>query len=547
MNGQSKPSPETITTEDLKAITQAPKSEEPLVSESELPVHLVRSSRPIWIQPIPKLALIGFILIPLFGLAALLLNSNGRFKQAQEPTPPAPSNEIASQPEPVPEELSRLRQENGKLKANAAIGDQNTLQNRGGKNGKPDQKLRPSTQAITHSPKPTTPTAAPPPMISQMSSPKLVAAPVSLPPSYTPVTRSTERSQAQRDIHPVDPDPMHQWQQLAQLGSYGSSQSQMQTDDSVTPSSPIPTARLTPTSAIQPNDGIVANAAQAEAIWDQSNAEQPGLANDQNQKIQADQATENATIVDTQSETLTGNPSTQPPILIEAEAAIFQEQIQPPSLIAGANAPGVLATPLTLSNLHETASTQKAVPNQFTIVLTQPLKDSTGQVAIPAGTHLLVQVDQFSQTGQVQVSATTAVWQENGRQKELSLPSGAIQIRGENGMPLVAKPLENRGQAIAAMDAGQFLLGAVRRSAQLLTRSNSQIQTGNGTTIISERNPAPNLLAGALEGGTDAILSSIQERNKQAIKDIEQRPNSYFIPSGSAVQVFVNQSMQLPN
>ncbi|MBD1847989.1 hypothetical protein H6F89_32400, partial [Cyanobacteria bacterium FACHB-63] len=100
---------------------------------------------------------------------------------------------------------------------------------------------------------------------------------------------------------------------------------------------------------------------------------------------------------------------------------------------------------------------------------------------------------------------------------------------------------------IAAMDAGQFLLGAVRRSAQLFTRSNSQIQTGNGTTVITESNPKPNVLAGALEGGTDAVLGSIEERNKQAIKDMEQRPNSLLIASGSPVQVFVNQSMLLPN
>jgi len=359
---------------------------------------------------------------------------------------------------------------------------------------------------------------------------------------------------------------MQQWQQLAQLGSYGSSGSEhssnaewsdagrsldnsrsdrsqlAQAEDSEPSLQSIPTARITPTSAVQ------ADLDQTVEVADQSNVEQPRFETDPNQPARVDQTTPRETILETEPEISQSAPlTTAPSILKDAEAAVLQEQTRQHSLIAGENTPGVLATPVTLGDFRSTQATRKAKSDQFTIVLTQPLKDSTGQVAMPAGAHLLVQVDQFSQTGQVQLSATTAVWNENGLQKELTLPIGAIQVRGENGKPLIAKQLEDRGKAIASMDAGQVLLGAVRRSAQLFTRSNSQIQTGSGTTIITESNPKPNVLAGALEGGTDTVLSSIEERNKQAIKEMEQRPNSLFIASGSPVQVFVNQSMLLPN
>lgn len=570
MNGQSH---EKMTTEDLKAITQAPTVEEPLVNEGEFPVELARSSRPVWTKPVPKLALIGLLLVPVFGFAALFLAGGGRFKQAQKNLPQATTTETASQPETVPEELSRLREENGKLKANAAIGDQNTLQNRSSKNNKPEQKLPRipvnSTAKATDSSKSVTVASTPPQIVSQTSPPRLVSAPVSLPASsYTPVARSMAAKEQMTPIKAENqPDnSMEQWQQLAQLGSYGSSRSERSSDsewsnassfrrnpieersqlaqanEPENPLQSIPTARIAPTSAVQ---------ADIETVGDTDQVSETPAQNDiaqSERSTQVDQTTPKRTIAQTEiTQPVVQSPTSQPSILKGAEATILQDQIRQRSLIAGESTPGVLATPIILSDSRGTKATKKANPDQFTIVLTQPLQDSIGQVAIPGGAHLLVQVDEFSRTGQVQLSATTAVWTENGLQKELTLPVGAIQVRGENGKPLVARQLEDQGKEIASMDAGQFLLGAVRRSAQLFTRSNSQIQTGNGTTVITESNPRPNVLAGVLEGGSDAVLGSIEERNKQAIKEMEQRPNSLFIASGSPVQVFVNQSMLLPN
>jgi hypothetical protein len=158
----------------------------------------------------------------------------------------------------------------------------------------------------------------------------------------------------------------------------------------------------------------------------------------------------------------------------------------------------------------------------------------------------LVQVEGVAATGQVQLSATTAAWQEQGRTKEILLPTGAIQVRGKDGQPLIARQFTDKGKEIAALDAGQFLLGAVRRSAELYTRSNTRVQNGDGTTVVTEENPPPNILAGALEGGTSAILDTISERNQRAVEAIQNRPPIHFIKAGSPVQVFVNQSMQLP-
>ena len=562
MNGKSS---EHTTTEDLKAITEAPQLEEPLVSASEFPTELTRSSRPIWTKPIPKLLTIGAVLVPVFVLAAFFLVGGGRFKQAQKAQSPTPTSEGTPKTETVPEELERLREENGKLKANAAIGDQSTLQSNQSNTSRQAGKL-PKIDAKATASKPThssqtapIASASPPQIISRANPSRIISAPVSQPETARPIRLSEKPS---RSIEPTDSqavDPMQQWQQLARLGSYGSSShpedsspvewsnsnnSSQSTSEiaSNPPTDAVPTAQIAPTSAI-PADAVWTSDTTLDRATEPQNSDLEARVDDPSVISGAQPKTSNSSEAASDSSEVTA----QVPILKNEEAAILGEQVQQHSLIAGETSSGTLTTPLILDDSKDKSSARKPQSDQFTIALSQPLTDSVGQVAMPAGTQLLVQVDELSNTGQVQLSATTAVWDEGGSKKELTLPSRVIQIRGENGKPLVAQQFEDRGKEIASMDAGQFLLGAMRRSAELFTRSNSRIQTGDNTTVITENNPKPNILAGALEGGTDAVLNSITARNQRAIQEMEKRSNIRFIESGQPVQIFVNQSMLMPS
>jgi hypothetical protein len=227
-----------------------------------------------------------------------------------------------------------------------------------------------------------------------------------------------------------------------------------------------------------------------------------------------------------------------PDILTAEEARILQPPAAPASLVAGTQSNGSLATPVILDST--------AAGNNLLVVLSEPLVDSRGQVAIPAGGELVVQVEAFSDNGLVQLSATQAIWNDQGQARELVLPQGVIQIRGQGGTPLKAEAYDDIGPGIAAMDAGQFALGSIRRASELYTRPNTRVETGSGTTVVTAENPAPNVLAGVLEGGTDAILDTMTERNQRAIEELEQRPRIAYIEAGRPVQVFVNQSMQMP-
>jgi hypothetical protein len=214
------------------------------------------------------------------------------------------------------------------------------------------------------------------------------------------------------------------------------------------------------------------------------------------------------------------------------------EESQTKSLIAGTTATGILETPLVFDGAKSN--------ERFVIALVEPIADSAGNPTLPANSRLLVQVDGISATGRVQLSALSATWEEDGQTKELTLPAGAIQIRGEQGQPLIAQQFEDKGKELAALDAGQFALSAIRGASSQLIQPNTRVQTGSGSTVITQENQRPNVLAGAIQGGADGLLNTISERNKRAVAEIQQRPPIRYIAAGTTVQVFVNQSVQLP-
>jgi Bacterial conjugation TrbI-like protein len=183
---------------------------------------------------------------------------------------------------------------------------------------------------------------------------------------------------------------------------------------------------------------------------------------------------------------------------------------------------------------------------RFTVSLSEPIPDASGRTALPINTKLTVQVEGISPAGRVQMAAMTATWNQAGQTREMTLPTGAIQIRGSRGQPLLAQQFQDKGKELAALDRGQFILSAIRGASGQLIQPNTSVQTGNGSTVITQQNPKPNILAGALQGGADTLLTTIGERNKKAVEEIQQRPPIRYIAAGTTVQVFVNQSVQLP-
>ena len=516
----------------LREMMGAPDLAEALVAEEAFSSEPVQSERPFWKLPVPKLVLIGSALVPVFALAGVFIAGSRQGDAPETTTTTAEPNQAETQPQTVEAELEEARAEIAALKAQMALEDQGAVQTTtSGAPPRPTTTPTPSPPASAATPPRPTPqpvASAPPPTISARQASPAVSYPAPMPrPTTTPVvSRPSATSATSTPTAAPAVDPAERWQQLAQVGSYGSLPIPEEVAEPVAAPEPIAQAQFAyATSRPAPEPVSLPETMAANGSPNFSAAEPPDL-----QGI--DLLDEGSLAADD------GETVTYPDILTTEEARILQPSALPASLVAGTQSSGSLATPVILDSTAD--------GNNLLVVLSDPLVDSQGQVAIPAGGELVVQVDTVSDNGLVQLSATQAIWNDQGQARELMLPQGVIQIRGQGGTPLQADAYDDIGPGIAAMDAGQFALGSLRRASELYTRPNTRVETGSGSTVVTTENPAPNVLAGVLEGGTDAILDTIAERNQRAIVELEQRSRIAYIEAGRPVQVFVNQSMQMP-
>ena len=561
-----------ITTETLKALTGAPDLDAPLVDTEDFDSQPEPSARPLWKMPLPKLALIGTALVPIFLLASYFVLGGQKTNQPQQASS-SPETDTKQTGTDRSGEVNHLKQENAELKVDSALEGQSHLlaqENSSQVDGdltieeieepNPEPAASPArTTTVNHrsAPQPMR-TASPPPV------PRSVAQPIR--PRQVPQTPQMSA--------------VEQWQHLALLGSYGNiappetspqetpnatvqeASSTIATEASMflasaapMPAVLIPTAQVAPTSSLKSSTPVQRAELKPSSASESSqpiNELEPPLPTVITSLLELNESSlgveaESTERDDAEAIAESALQAIAPPsILHEAESTILTGQPRMQSLVAGSYEAGELVTPVILESGDEGNTRSEQGSQRFLVTLHEPLLNNQGTVAIPANSELLVEVEQMTETGMIQLSAVGVTWNEGTGQRELVLPPSVIAIRGQNGEPLMAEQFDDPGNEIAAMDVGQFALGAVRRTAELYTRSDARVETRNNTTIVTEDNPEPNILAGVLEGGTDAILDSIAERNRRAIAAMETRPPIWILEAGTPVQVFVNQSMQLP-
>ena len=221
------------------------------------------------------------------------------------------------------------------------------------------------------------------------------------------------------------------------------------------------------------------------------------------------------------------------------EAAILQGQpvaLPPtsPLLLTGTQAPAVLETPLIWAT--ETDSPQ------FLVQLTEPLLTATGEIGLPADTSLVAQVASVADSGLVQLAVVSFI--QAGQ--EIPLSAGAVQLRGVEGTPLIAQKYDDPGMDIARMDATMAAMAGLSRAAGLVNRpKTSSVITAAGGGAITQDTGEANLLAGILEGAFEQLSGQMEARNQAALDEILDRPVVWYLPTGTEVEVYVNQTVAL--
>ncbi|MEH2466844.1 hypothetical protein [Nostoc sp.] len=228
------------------------------------------------------------------------------------------------------------------------------------------------------------------------------------------------------------------------------------------------------------------------------------------------------------------------------------------SLAIGTSAKAVLATAIFGETTTKSGGGDETGEgkNVFVIKSQEALKSKDGTTVIPANTEFLAEISSINEQGLMQMNVTKLISQNNGNSTEQSLPSNAITLRGAQGKPLVANKFPSQGSSIASMDAGLFVLGGLAKAAELVNLPDTHLQAvspvtdANGTTTNTTTNsgyittitePRRNLAAGVVEGGLNSVVPQIAQRNQQAIAQMSQQTNVWFMKAGTTVELYVNQ------
>lgn len=518
---------QTPTKEQLKKWADAPdlcsstysqsnefKISQNLLAPGELDLEKLRSVRPISARAIPKVIFTALLLSPVFLIAVVFVNGiNLPSKNNAKIEAVKTENAKLANESDVSDETTQLKRELAQTKAQLALIQQQS--------NKEVDKLKSKEPAPSKvKPVPTKVVTQTPISRKQIQSvqqiPRAVSAPRREMYPSTKTAKSVTPKPAQSNqyrLASVTPNktvpktdislnPQERWQQLAQIGSYGGIPAES-TQTSVT--------EAPQGSVVAENPSSTPNSSGYQSAVYQINSKPAQLEESLTLEIQP--------------------PDVEP----ELEAPILQGQ--PRRFIsAGTTAKAILISPLAWDEAETTLS------ERFTVVLVDPLLTADGIVAMPAKTQLITEARSLSESGLVRLVAIAAIVQQDGQQYEIALSENVIGIRGEEGKPLIAQKLSNKRREISRRDAARFALGAIGRATGLINRPRAESVVSNqGTFSSSIQHQEPNFLAGIIEGGTNAILDDLDERNQEAIAAIKQRPDVFFLKAGSRVEVFVNE------
>ena len=466
---------------------ESPQQDSTSFEAHTIPPEELETEQSLSSNPFAKLALVGGATLAVVVVAGVFLsqimNSSNQRPRSNLVSPTVPSPAISEAPE------VNLAQEVEILKTKLALAEQVQTVRAAQENLRNRPAARVETPPVRES-TPTTLATSPPPIvrveriIQQPASPSVPMIQQPAPPSL-PIPVALEPTPPAVVIPEVSsPDPLKEWTRLAKLGSYG----QVNT----TGQSRVNTALSVPE-------------------------------------------------IRTHATNLQPEPT--PP---QPEILVSQGQSQnPKSVKVGTSAKAVLATAIFGETTRARNNDTQEDEHLFVVQLKEPLKSIDGAIAVPANTELLGEIRSISEQGLLQLNVVKIISEENGELIERTLPKNAIVLRAPQGKPLIANQYPNQAASIAGMDTGLFILGGIGKAAELFNRAQTEVSIEGGSTVVTNTNNRRNIPAGILEGGLRSIVPQISQRNQQAISQMMQRSNIWFIPAGQEVEIYVNRTVKL--
>ncbi|MBG1271337.1 TrbI/VirB10 family protein [Nostoc sp. WHI] len=494
------------TLEDLLEIDDANKTNGNKAPEPES--LLVPTKHTFVTSPWSRLAIIA---VPFgVGFLAIFLMLNGVFNPA-----PAPKSALKTiQETPTTEQAQQSDEGDGDARAKLALSDQANELNK----INIDQKEQPAQVKVSQTQK-VVPSTPPSPRSKSRPVPRTAPQPQPIRTYTPPPTRtsfSPRPSISARTLTPLD--PLEQLNKLRSIGSYGKI--------AYAETSTSKQSSLDPAQAFQnqPNEQT-----------DTNNLDQttPQNSSDSIEKIRPRwQATSKVNKI-----TLANN-------YLPQESQILQGK-QTRYLTVGSFATCVIVTPLVQTTVNSSEQTQTSNSNRSVARLQEDLRDNYGQVAIPSGTLLTVELASVD-GGSYAVASVRGIIKDN---TEYPISAGAISVTGEGGTPLIARRFQDRGGEIAQNDLFGGAVSALGKVGEIINQPDNEEEIEDEFTGRIRRRSSGNQrnLTGALMSGFFGNISqNLSQRNQRATQEITSRPNTWYIEAGTKVTITVNRSLELP-
>ncbi|MBC8121485.1 MAG: hypothetical protein H7Y22_06565 [Gemmatimonadaceae bacterium] len=220
---------------------------------------------------------------------------------------------------------------------------------------------------------------------------------------------------------------------------------------------------------------------------------------------------------------------------------------QPVSLVGGATRPAIAATTLATGILErpilweERTGVRGSESERHVVVLTESLGAGSAEEDGPQlaeGTRILAVVQDISANGVVTMQAVAL------RVDDREVPLQGVSIRAVGGLPLMASR-NDKGQEFSTLDSGQALLKGAERGFDTFNRPTSlnQIFTPGGSNFSASYGRDPLAALGA--GVFGELAETVRERNRQAVRQIQSRPDLWYLPGGTAVELLFGREISL--
>ncbi|MGK7911594.1 MAG: hypothetical protein AB4050_08965 [Synechococcus sp.] len=455
-----------------------------LVQPGEMPVD--SDAVPWWKRPIYRLAIVGVVLfIPIFTIANSVTGGGARQAASEEAVA-----STASEPSESGQEVDRLLQENMLLqqRVNAYEGTRSELPMDGQPSEADGQPSLPPIEV------PETPAAATDEGITDPSAPVATA----------PSLSANER-----------------WSRASGSGSFGS-----------IPGDQVAAGPLSNPAAVTPTD----NPGQVPALTAQLTSGERQRYNPFSVSETFDTPGLDAT---GEGEAISSVPGSSVPgssVAIDSEAENFiLHGVIRRTVPAGATATGTFDAPFYwVPELGDIS---------YRIVTDAAVNDRQGNVAFPTGTTFVSSVEQVLDNGLVLLAVREAITPDG-----VTTPLEGVSVKGEAGHPLVAQQ-QRITDGVARRDVMTAVLGGLSAAADELTRASSSssysfssIGSAGRTTIDDDsRNPG----AAFVGGGIDAVLPDIQQRNRDAVRRLQETEQIWTLDPEQPVEIVFNQTVQL--